>query len=285
MLSSVAASITGGETMVDPVTGAPITERDIARREEVLARRERELEALEEQVRNGTYTPPTTRNNFPPILKWWAYYPDEDLNENIRPLMRYYFFAYGLQALAYAVNFIACLTIIGNASHLETSLGLLLGIGGFLFFVWVPLGYEAHYFLMYGAVSSGKSVKTICSLITYCIWWVILVISVIGPSSWGAIGFYLVAGLYKKDDQGKAATLQGTIGLIFAIIGLVDAAWLAFIFVRLCQFFRKEGLKQKAFVEAGHYAAEQAYNNRETLIDTAKEHPELAQQAIGAAYG
>jgi hypothetical protein len=259
--------------MVDPVTGAPIRERDIARREEVLARREREIEALEESVRNGTYTAPATRNNFPPILKWWAYYPDEDLNENIRPLMKYYFWACACQCIAYIINFVACLTCLAAADHLSTSLGLLIAIGAFLLFVWIPLGYEGHYFLMYGAVTSGKSMKTVCSLVTYCIWWIILVISVIGPPDWGAVGFYLVAHLYKADDHGKKASLQGTIGLIFALIGLADAAWLAFVFVRLCQFFRKEGLKQKAFSEAGKYAVEQAYNNKEGLIEAAREHP------------
>lgn len=271
--------------MVDPVTGAPISERDISRREEVLARREREIEALEERVRNGTYTPPSTRNNFPPILKWWAYHPDEDLNENIRPLMKYYFWGYSLQFVVYLVNFVACITMLGaGADHVNTSVGLLIGIGGFLLFVWIPLGYELHYFLMYGAVSAGKGMKTVCSLVTYCIWWILLVINIIGPQEWGAVGFIIIAKLYSEQD-GKKATLQGTIGLIFAILALADAAWLAFVFVKLCIFFKREGLTQKAFAEAGHYAAEQAYSNRETLVDAARDHPEIAQQAIGAAYG
>jgi hypothetical protein len=43
-----------GDKFVDPVTGVPISERDIERREEALAKRERELQTMEDQVRSGT---------------------------------------------------------------------------------------------------------------------------------------------------------------------------------------------------------------------------------------
>jgi hypothetical protein len=89
------------------------------------------------------------------------------------------------------------------------------------------------------------------------------------------------------------ADLQGeyngcfTIGLIFVLVAIADAVALAFIFVRLVRFYRREGLSQKAFAEAGQIAMEQAAANREAIAGAAAEHPDVVNNlaAAGGLYG
>jgi hypothetical protein len=273
-----------GDKFVDPVTGVPISERDIIAREEALARRERDISTMEDQVRSGTYVAPTTRNNFPPFLKWWAYYPNEDLPENARSDAKLLFWAYTAGFIPYAINVIGALGVqftSGAGTAADTSTGMLLALSIFFLVVWQLLGYECFYFLYYKALIQGKGLKFICSLVTFVIWWGMLVFNVIGVKDGGSVGIMIVADL-----QGK---FNGcfTIGLIFVLVGLADAAALAYLFVRLVQFYRREGLSKKAFAEAGQFAAEQAAANRETLVGVAMEHPEVVSNiaASGGVYG
>jgi hypothetical protein len=272
-----------GDSFVDPVTGVPITERDLERREEALAKRERELQTMEDQVRSGTYVAPTTRNNFPPILKWWQYYPDEDLPENGRRDAKFVFWAYTAGYIPYAINVIGAFGVLfGRGGDAVSSTGMLLALSLFFLLVWQALGYEVFYFVYYNALAQSKGLKFICSLVTYFIWWGMLVFNVIGIGGGGSVGLIVSIDLSSKHHGGLFA-----IGLIFFLTGLADAAVLAWLFVRLVQFYRAEGLSKKAFAEAGQIALEQAANNREALVGAALEHPEAVSNiaAAGGVYG
>jgi hypothetical protein len=172
-------------------------------------------------------------------------------------------------------------TFSGAGNDAGTSAGMLIALSLFFLIVWQLLGYELFYFLYYNALAQGKGLKFICSLITYAIWWGILVFNLIGVEDGGSVGIIVAVNL-TKEHGGLFA-----IGLIFFLTGLADAAVLAWLFIKLVRFYRSEGLSKKAFAEAGAIAIEQASNNREALVGAALEHPEAVSNiaAAGGVYG
>jgi hypothetical protein len=254
-LHAIASTVMGSNTFKDPVTGIPISERDILHREDALKRREQEIESMENQVRSGTYVPPTTRNNWPPILKWWAYYPDEDLPENYRKLANLLFMFFSAQAIPYAINVIAAFALLGAHGDANVSVGMMIALSLFFLLVWIPLGYDGVYFNFYNALMKQKALKLLCSLAGCAIWWSVLVLNVIGVTK-GGVGLLPMIDLY-----GSGHGVIGTISLFVVLTGSVDAAALAWVFLRLVRFYRSEGLSSKAFLEAGQIAVERAQDN------------------------
>lgn len=258
-VTSAIAGATGAK-FVDPVTGMPITEAQVEARERQLAAREREIAEKEEALRNGTLEVPKTRKNFPPLLKWWEYYPEEDIPEHGRAMTKRTFWLFLATGIVYLVNVIGSLACLGSNNAAGTSVGLLIGLSIVYFVVFWPLSFEICYFVLYDALKKAKGMKFICGLGMYCIWWIILVVNVIGPKDGGAVGFIVMINLFSGGQGGI-----GAIACVFTILGVVDAAGLAWMFVLWCRWYKKEGLSRKAFSEAAQYAAEQARDNPEAL--------------------
>jgi hypothetical protein len=279
VIQSAISTVRGGSTFVDPVTGVPVTERDIELREQELAKRERAIAEREQQVQSGTYQAPTTRNNFPPFLKWWAWHPDEDLPENSRFLAKLIFWLYLGYGASFCINLIGALACLGAGGAQKTSTGMLLALACVWFFVVYPVGYEVVYFMFYNSLISGKAVKYVCSMILYAIWWAILVVALIGIGGGGSVGMIIMINLYSGHKGG-----QGTIALIFFIAGTADALGLAYAFLQLIRFYKAEGLQGKAMSEVGQFAAQQAVENKDLLADAARENPELVGSIAANAY-
>lgn len=249
----------------DPVTGMPVTESQVEARERQLAERERQIAEKEDAMRNGTLQPAATRKNFPPLLKWWEYHPDEDIPEHGRKMAKITFWLFVATGLVYLVNAIGCLACLGSKGAANTSVGLLIGLSIVYLLAFWPLSFEICYFVLYDALRRSKGMKFICGLAMYCIWWIMLVFNVIGIQDGGAVGFIIMINLF-----GGGASGVGAIACIFSILGLLDAVALAWMFVLWCRWYKKEGLSRKAFTEAAEYAAEQARENPDAVAAVAR---------------
>ena len=249
-----------GAKFVDPVTGMPITESQVEARERQLAAREREIAEREEALRSGVVMAPTTRKNFPPLLKWWEYHPDEDIPEHGRKMAKRTFWLFVATGAVYLVNCIGCLACLGAKGAAKTSVGLLIGLSVVYLLAFWPLSFEICYFVLYDALKNAKGMKFICGLAMYVIWWVMLAFNVIGMEDGGAVGFIVMINLF----SGGAAGI-GAIACVFTILAVGDAVALAWMFVLWCRWYKTEGLSRKAFSEAAQYAAEQARENPEAI--------------------
>lgn len=265
---------------LDPVTQAPITEADLERREQALARREREIESKEQQIQNGTLAPPTSRKNFPPFLRIYAYHPDEDLPENSRQLAKILFYMYLGIGLIYLLNWIGCLACLGAGSS-TSSPATKIVISSIDLFILFPVSWEISYFVFYKALAEGRGLKFVCFLITYIIWGIILIVEAIGFDDGGSVGWIQMIDLFS--GTGGGAKFAAVLGLIFSICATGMIALMFFIFIKLIKFYRSEGLQKKSFQEAAKFTAERANENRDVLIEAARENPELVQHAAGAA--
>lgn len=264
--SSVTSAIASASNakFTDPVTGMPITEAQVEARERQLAERERQIAEKENALQSGTLTVEQTRKNFPPLLKWWEYHPDDDIPEHGRKMAKWTFYLFCATGIVYLVNLIGCLACLGSQSAAKTSVGLLIGLSVVYFIVFWPLSFEICYFVLYDALRRAKGMKFICGLAMYVIWWLILVFNVIGMKDGGAVGIIIMINLF---SGGKGAI--GAIACVFTILAIVDCAALGWMFILWCRWYKREGLSQKAFSEAAQYAAERAKDNPDALMAVA----------------
>lgn len=279
-VTSTIASATGAK-LVDPVTGMPVTEEQIAIKERQLAEKERQIAAKEQAIANGDIKSVQSRKNFPPFLKWWEYHPDEDLPENARKHAKIIFWIFVAVGIPYAVNLIGAFACLGAQGAAQTSVGLLIGLALCYLFVFYPLSFEVCYFTYYKALITGKGLSFFCSLVAYGIWFALLVMNIIGLEDGGAVGFVIMVNLFNSDP---AQTGIGIIAVVFVITGIIVAIAMGWEFIVLIKWYKTEGLAQKAFAEAGQYAAEKAYENRETIGNVLAENPDLVKGAVKNGY-
>jgi hypothetical protein len=255
------SSITGSITVIDPLTDIPVSEHEIAHHEQLLTTREQAIQVIEYEIRSGPYVGPNNRNNWPPLLKWWAYYPDEDLPEQYRQLAKLYFFFFNAQAIPYTMNVVAALSRFGAEETPNVSLGMTVVLSLFFLFVFLPMGYDVVYFAFYDAVVKEKAARFICSLGLYVIWWGVLVLVTMGI---GSVGLIPVIDLYKG---GQSAI--GTIALCVVITSALIAGTLAWIFVELIRLYRTQEISVRDVTELPQIAISQAQQNPQTVENPA----------------
>lgn len=261
------------DQLYDPVTNAKISDDLLDKREEALARREREIESKEQAIQNGTYTPPSSNKNFPPFLKVYSYHPDEDLPESARKQAKVLFYIYLAIGILYLVNWIGCLGCLNHsAAQATSSPATKIVLSTIFLFAFYPLSYEVSYFVYYKALMQGKALRFVCFMATYIIWGLFLAFNAIGLDESGSVGWVQTIDLFAT--SGGGAKFVAIVGLIFSILATALFVFMVFIFIKIIKYYRTEGLEKKTYLEAGQYAAEKAQEN-----------PELARQAAGAAAG
>lgn len=253
----------------DPVSGMVLTQKQLEDRERALDKREAELAEIERQVADGTYVREESDKNFPPFLKWWSWHPDRDLPEDIRGRLKKLMWLFILCTFVYFVNCFACFFCFIRSAEGEVDLGsvatkVVLSI--VFFAAFCPLAYEFVFFQLYKALKNGKAGKYICGMIMYAIWWIFLVFNLIGLRDCGSVGFILML------DAWDTHIIAGVTGLIFVILGALDAVLLAWLYIGFWQYYKNNDIKQKAMQEAAGMA-----------VDYAREHPDQVKEIAGAA--
>ncbi|KAK8854119.1 hypothetical protein M9Y10_016669 [Tritrichomonas musculus] len=272
------------DTYNDPVTNIQITSDLLDRREAELARRERMIESREQQIRDGTFTPPSTNKNFPPLLRWYSYHPDEELPESARTQAKILFYIYLAIGIVYLVNWIGCLFCLNrSAAQATSSPATKIVLSTIFLFAFYPLSYEVSYFVYYKALAQGKALRFVCFLATYAIWGLFLAFNAIGMNESGSVGWIQTIDMFAA--EGGGAKIVAVIGIIFSIAASGLFAFMVFIFIKLIKYYKDEGLEKRTYAEAGQYAAQKANENRDAILDAARENPDAARQIAGAATG
>ena len=273
-----------GDTFNDPTTNMQITSDMLDKREAELARRERIIESKEQQVRDGSLTPSSSNKNFPPILRWYSYHPDEELPESARKQAKILFFIYLAIGILYLVNWIGCLCCLNpNAAHQTSSPATKVVLSTVFFLVFFPLSYEVSYFVYYKALAQGKALRFVCFLATYIIWGLFLAFNAVGIEESGSVGWIQTIDMFT--GKGGFCKFVAIVGLIFSLLATGLFAFMVFMLIKLIKYYREEGLEKRTYAEAGQYALEKANDNRDTIIEAARENPDAARQIAGAASG
>jgi len=266
-----AAKGSDGQMYRDPVTGMTISAADLDRREAELARREANIASKEQAIANGTYKPPESRKNFPPVIKMWEYYPEQDLPEtslSIMNIMKWLFYACGLDLL---VNFVcAIFTLIPGPADAVDSPASMIVLAGIYFFVFWLLSYEICFFVIYRALRDGKALRFFCGLFVYILWMGFMTFLAVGISDTGAVGMIVTFDIFSKAKKSKWV---GVVSLIFSIMTILTILGMVYNFIHWVKFYKAEGLTTKALKEGASMAA-----------NYAKEHPDEAKQVATAAY-
>lgn len=262
------ANSSSGSQFKDPVTGMVLTPEILTAREEALARREREIENKESQLRNGTIV--ARPANFPPVLHFWYYYPNEELPLKACELMeRMKLSIYGLH-LSFLLNWIGCLFCLapGCGDALKTSVGTLIILSSLFLFVICPISFEISFFVIYNSIKAGKAIRFFCGLIVYILYFLFLAFAVVGIIGGGSVGFISMFELFGA----QKSKWVGIFSLIYCIAGCLEGVFMVYIFIKFIGYYRTEGLTKKAIMEASLLAA-----------DYAKEHPDVAVQVASTA--
>ena len=262
---------------VDPITKVPISQKDLDAKEAALNKREEELRAKEAALQNGTYQAPQFPKNFPPLLKFWKYYPDHDLPPNSVRMAKILFWIYNATGIVYLINFVGCLCCLnGDASEKVDSVATKIVLSLLFLIVFWPISFEISYFVLYNALMQGKAVKFFCFMLTFVIWIAILIFNLVGIGVGGSVGFIQMIQLFSAKPGAKFVAI---IALIFCIVGSLDAAAMIFEFIHLIRYYKNEGFSKKAMKEASAYAIEKAKENPDLVIQAAKENPDLVMNA------
>jgi hypothetical protein len=255
----------GGEFR-DPVSGMLVTDKQMREREAELQKKEAEIAALEGAVADGTYKKPASDKNFPPLLKWWAWHPRRDLKEDlVGPMqkIRWLFIGWAGAALINVVGCLACLTPSVSKKLKSPATMIVLSILGLV--VFCPLATDLALFTLYKAMRNAKALKFFCGLGVYAIWILYIVFCVLGIMGTGSLGIIATIDVF------GANAVVGVIGLIFSLGGAAIAVLKGLSFVWLIRYYRRSGLKDKAFREGAELAAKYA-----------KDHPDQAQTVATA---
>lgn len=279
-LTKVMNAVGVNADFVDPITGAPISQSDLDKRESILRQREQAILEKEEAVQNGTIERAANPKNFPPFIRLWAYHPDEDLPENSRKMAKLIFYVFGATGIVYLVNFIGCLCCLNHgAAQRVSSPATKIVLSIIFLFVFFPISYEVSYFVLYRALQQQKAMRFFCFLFTYAVWILILAFNAIGLDEGGSVGFIQMIDLFSA-ESGKFVAF---IALIFSVLACACIAAMIYTYILAIKFYKSQGLSQKAFSEASQYAANKARENPDAIMEVARDNPDLVYGAAATA--
>lgn len=282
--SAAPASQQNDNSYKDSVTGIKLTDAELTAREEALRKKEEKIAAREKQIEearaNGTLSSLNPfPKNFPILLKFYKYYPDDDLTEDCRPLMKkMYWLSYGA-GLVLGLNALMSLFCLApGVSAKLTSVATSLVFSWFFFIVLYPVLLETCIMPLYNSMKDFKGIKFFGYLCMSFLFLAFFVYIAVGLGDYGSFGFMIAIDILGAEKN----TWVGVICLIFAIIAtifVVAWGWMWWVSV---VFFRKTDFKSAALREAAGYAADYAKDHKEDIAKAAVEHPDVV--VAGAQY-
>lgn len=266
----------------DQVMGIKLTDEELAAREEALRKREERIAAREREIEearaNGTLGQlnPHPRN-FPILLKFYKYYPEDDLEEEFRPVMsRLFWLSYG-SAIVLCINALLSLFYLtkGPADKIDSPATSIVFAWFFLIILY-PISLESVVMPFYNALKEFKGMKFVGYLIMSALYFFFYVYIAVGLGAYGSFG-WIIAINGVTAAEGKWV---GIIAIIFSIIAtLFVVAW-GWVWWQSLILFRKTDFKNRAVKEAAGYAVNYANDHKEEIAKAAAENPDAV---VGAA--
>lgn len=253
-------------SFVDPVVGVVnLSDADLSAKEAELARREMEIARQESLVANGISVESAglvnRPKNFPPFIKFWKYYPDQEIPPDSQSLIKQIFILWFVMDATYLANWIVSLCCLSCADALG-SVGSLLVLSTVYLLIFVPVSYEVCFFVLYKALKESRGLSFFCFLFTFAIWGVVIAWHAVGIEEGGAVGWIQTIDLF----IGKHS-LVGTLGLIVSLAYTTCVAGVIYYWLKCWSFYKQNGLKSKAFGEASTIAAQYASENPNIFTD------------------
>ena len=269
----------------DNLTGLNLTEKDLADKEAALRRREEMIANRERQVdqarANGTLSSLNQHpRNFPILLKFYKYYPEEDLPSDALPLMKKMMLSTYANLIVLFINVIGAFFCLapGPKQKLDSSATTIVFSIVYLL-VGYPLSLELGLFVFYNALKQGKALKYIGAMVFTAIYFCFIVYLAVGLGDYGSVGWITTINVFGAAQN----SWVGIITVIYSILATAYACLLAFIFYLAYKYYKSTDLQSRAVGEAAGMAAQYASDHREEIIDAARNNPELAVQAAQMA--
>ena len=253
----------GNVIFKDPVTGFGITEKDIIEKENALALKEERISNREKEVSdaraNGTENVlnPFMRN-YPPIIKLYSYYPENDIQEESRPILqKVYLLEYGAFLVLF-LNAVGCFTsfAIKNAVKSPSS-NIVFGCRYFIFGSYISM--DVCLMGLYNSLKYGKALKYVCFLISYACFGLFMAFLTIGLVNFGSIGWMTAI---RAIGQNSIVAGYCFIYSIIATAYVVANGWVLYISYK---YFRTHNFDKKAIGEAAGMAAQFASEHKEEI--------------------
>lgn len=272
------------EEFKDSITGLKITAEDLAKREEALAKREATISAMETKVEearaNGTMANLHPRN-YPFILKWYKYYPEEEIPENARSLIKQLYWAHYAGWLLLAINFGCCFfTFAPGISAMISSPTFTCILAAAYFFLIGPITIDMCFMVLYNAISQKKALKFVGFLFTYGISFLFFAFVAISYDDYGSIGWINAINFF----QAKESSYVAIVGLVFSSVASLYTCYHGWLWWVALIYFRKNKFEKAALTEAAGIAANYAAEHKDELAEAAYQNPELMSSAAATAY-
>lgn len=248
-----------------------LNDADLSAREAELARREMELARQEALVANGIpvesagYT--NRPKNFPPLIKIWKYYPDDELPEESRPLVKQIFILWLVISGTYFFNWISSFICLGAADSLS-SVGSLVVLATIYLFCFVPISYEVSFFVLYKSLRDKSGLTFFCFLFSFAIWGIVIFWHAIGMDEGGSLGWIQTIDLF-SGGHGFA----GFLGLLISVGLTTSVVGICFFWRKCYKYYKENGLQTSAFGEASTIAAKYARENPDVVTNLTSDVP------------
>lgn len=261
----------GGGVIKDPNTGLTLSEKDLEERERALAEKEQKIADRERQIEeakaNGTYDQLNThKRNFPKFLNWYKYYPEEDIPEDARQMVKFHeWLQYGFAILT-ALNFFGCICSLGTGSSVASPASSIF-FSLMYMLVLVPVFLDIVFITLYNSLRDQKGLKYVGFLAAFGIQALFVLFLAIAFMDYGSIGWMVSIDIL----GGEKGKWVGGYGIVWSIIATAFTGLICWMWYKAFIYYRSGSLKAKSFGEAASMAA-----------NYAREHPD--QVAAAAAH-
>ncbi|EAY01417.1 hypothetical protein TVAG_230210 [Trichomonas vaginalis G3] len=258
-----------GSVMKDSATGFSLSEKDLDERERALAEKEQKIaqreREIEEAKANGTYNHLNPhKRNFPIILNWYKYYPDEDIPKDAQQLVKFNMWTQYLGAILLALNFLGCLFLLAAGEKVKSPSASILFSAIYLI-IMVPICLDIIFMVLYNSLKEQKGLKFIGYLIGFGVYLIFIAFLAIGAFEYGSVGWVISINVL----TGETGKWVGGYGIVWSIAATAFVVICGWLWYKAYKYYKSGSLSTKAFTEAAALAT-----------DYAREHPEQVASAV-----
>lgn len=242
----------GKNYIIDPLTGIKITEEDIRQREEYLREREMRINNINARSNAGDIT--AYPNNFPPLLKWYKYYPDKDLPSDSHIMVNRMLHIYYGGILLCLINVVCSfMTLAPNAASKVKSPATLI-VTSLVFLFLVPYTMISLSFMnLYKSLKETRGLLYVIHMIVHSLTCIFFFFSALSIGSYGGLGWINSVNILSGGSK-----VVGAFGIIYSIAASLYFALLLYQLVIIARYFRAHEFDKKARAEVGRVALDAA---------------------------
>lgn len=262
--------------ITDKFTNRDITLDDIIKREKELEEREAKIRDLEKKVSdaraNGT-TMDLHPRNYPLLLRWYRYYPDEEIPGDARAIMKMLYVMHYVLGVLLLFNSVCCFcTLVGGGGGVPKSPTTLVILSVAYLILLFPCSFGLIIMSLYKALSQQSAPRYVLFLLNYLGLCAFIVFLCLGLGNFGSLGYINAINLLSQ-SKGKWV---GGLAIFYSAVMSLFLAFIIYLGILILRYFKDHKFDKRAKTEFAKMAANYASEHKEDIARYAMENPEVA---------